>query len=162
MKTALVVIDVQNFFVNDKTKDLPSKIASFIEKNKFDFVLFTQFVNKQDSNFFKLLNFRKSTNSPDIDIHPSLLKFVNKDNLYQKSAYSIFKSPKLINFIRRNNITKFFLCRIDSDSCILASAFDAFDLGYEVKVLKQLIKSHSGEEFDDAALRIIHKSIDRN
>lgn len=108
MKTALVVIDVQNFFVNEKTKDLPSKIASFIEKNKFDFVLFTQFVNKEDSNFFKLLNFKKSTGSPDTDIHPDLLEFVNKNNLFEKSTYSIFKSPKLFEFLKKNNIKNYF------------------------------------------------------
>lgn len=162
MKTALVVIDVQNFFVNEKTKDLPQKIADFIKKNKFDFVLFTQFVNKEDSNFFKLLNFKKSTGSPDTDISTDLLEFVHKDNLFEKSTYSIFKSPKLFEFLKKNNIKKLFLCGIDSDSCVLASAFDAFDLGYKIKILKNLVKSHTDKVFDDAALRIIHKSIDRH
>lgn len=162
MKIALVVIDVQNFFVNEKTKDLPRKIANFIKKSKFDFVLFTQFVNKEDSNFFKLLNFKKSTGSPDTDISTDLLEFIHKDNLFEKSTYSIFKSPKLVEFLKKNNITKLFLCGIDSDSCVLASAFDAFDLGYKIKILKNLVKSHTDKVFDDAALKIIHKSIQKD
>ena len=79
MKTALVVIDVQNYFVNDKTKNLPDKIANFIENNKFDYVLFTQFINEKDSNFVRLLNWRKCFFSPDIDIYPTLTKFATSE-----------------------------------------------------------------------------------
>jgi len=161
MKNALVVIDVQNYFVNDKTKDLPAKIADYIEKNKFDFVLFTQFVNNEDTSFVKLLNWRKSFSSPGTDIHSDLSMFANSSNTFKKAAYSIFKAQEFSAFLKKNNISKLFLCGIDTDSCVLASAFDAFDLGYEVEVIKDLCKSHSGEDFNDAAVKIIDKSIQK-
>jgi len=56
MKNSLIVIDVQNYFVNEHTKSIPEKIAQFIDKNKFNFVLFTKFINREGSNYFKLLN----------------------------------------------------------------------------------------------------------
>jgi len=161
MEKALVVIDVQNYFVNDKTKDLPNKIAAFIQKNKFDHVIFTQFVNNEKSNFVKLLGWRKSFSPPDTDIHPALSKFANPSNTFKKSAYSIFKAPRFLTFLKKHNISKLFLCGIDTDSCVLASAYDAFDLGYEVKVVKELCMSHSGQDFDDAAKKIINKSIQK-
>ncbi len=89
-KNALIVIDVQNYYVNAHTKDLPEKIAQFIDSNKFDFVLFTKFINKKNSQFFKKLYWKKCTQSPDIDIHQELSRFVNKDNVFEKSTYSIF------------------------------------------------------------------------
>ena len=161
MKSALIVIDVQNYFVNEETKGLPRKIANFIEKNKFDFVLFTQFVNKDDSNFVKLLDWKKCFSSPDIDIHKTLRRFTTSENTFKKTAYSIFKGEGFIDFLKKNNITKLFLCGIDTDSCVLASASDAFDLGYQVEVVKRLCQSHSGEEYNSAAVRIINKSIQK-
>jgi len=55
-KKALIIIDVQNYFVNELTKSLPEKIVRYINKTDYDFVVFTKFINKKGSNFFKLLN----------------------------------------------------------------------------------------------------------
>ena len=71
-KNTLIIIDVQNHFMNNKIKILPQKIAKFIKKNKFNFVLFTKFVNKKSSNFFKILNWKECINSPDTDIHSAM------------------------------------------------------------------------------------------
>lgn len=161
MKSALIVIDVQNYFVNEKTKGLPNKIANFIEKNKFDFVLFTQFVNKDNSNFVKLLNWEKCFSSPDIDIHKTLRRFSTSKNTFKKTAYSMFKAEGFTDFLKKNNIGILSVCGIDTDSCVLASAYDAFDLGYQLKVIKKLCQSHSGEEYNSAAVRIINKSIQK-
>jgi len=162
MNTALVVIDVQNYFVNNKTKSLPTRIASFIRTSRFDYVLFTQFVNNENSNFVKLLNWRKCFSSPDIDIHPTLVKFTTQENTFKKTSYSIFKSDGFTDFLKKHNISKLFLCGIDTDSCVLASSYDAFDLGYEIKVIKKLCQSHSGEDYNDAAIKIIDKSIQKD
>ncbi|MBI2051677.1 cysteine hydrolase [Candidatus Roizmanbacteria bacterium] len=158
-KTALIVIDVQNYFINEHTKNIPEKIAQFIGKNKFDFVLFTKFVNHEGSNYFKLLNWKKCLGSPDTDIHPALEKFVNESNLFEKTSYSIFKSRKLVDFLEQNKITKLYLCGIDIDACVLASSFEAFDFGYDVEVLADLSLSHSGKQLDNAALEIIKKNL---
>lgn len=158
-KNALIVIDVQNYFVNDNTKILPQKIAKFIKNNKFDFVLFTKFVNKEGSNFFKKLNWKKCTGSPDTDIHSALVKFVNKNNVFEKSTYSIFKCEKLAKFLKNNKITKLFLCGIDTDGCVLSSAYDGFDIGYDIEIFKNLCLSHCGEKLNNSALNIIEKNL---
>ncbi len=157
-KNVLVVIDVQTCFVNKNTKDLPKKIANIIGKT-FDYVIFTKFINKKYSNFFKLLNYKKCRSSPEIDIHPALLRFTNENNVFNKTSYSIFKSKKLVTFLKKNKINTIYLCGIDIDACVLASAFEAFDRGYKVKVLESFAKSHSGEEFDKAAQKIIKKNL---
>ncbi len=82
-KSALVVVDVQNYFINKHTKGLPEKIQKFIVKNRddFDFVLFTKFVNDKKSNYFKLWGWKDCFSSPDIDIHPALIEFTkNSEN----------------------------------------------------------------------------------
>ena len=158
-KNALVIIDVQNYFVNEHTRTIPGKIARFISNHKFDFVLFTKFVNHEGSNYFKLLNWKKCLGSPDIDIHKTLKKFVKVSNIFEKTSYSVFRSKRFVGFLRKNQIKKLYLCGTDIDACVLASAFDAFDLGYEMEVLIRLSLSHSGRRLDKAALEIIKKNL---
>ncbi len=160
-KKALIVVDVQNYFVNDYTKSIPNKIANFIQSSKFDLVLFTKFVNYKNSNFFKLLNWRKCLCPPDTDIHPVLVKFINDNNLFKKASYSIFKSDKLVKSLKKSNINQIFLCGIDIDACVLSSAFEGFDLGYQVHILKDLSLSHSGKKLDSAAFEIINKNLEK-
>jgi len=161
--SALVVIDMQTYFVNRHTKNLPKQIAEFIKGNegKFDFVIFTRFVNKEDSNFVKCLNWRECFNSDQTAIHPELLSLANKNKVFEKRSYSIFKSKPLAEFLRKKGIRKLVLCGIDIDACVLASAFEAFDLGYDLKILTELSLSHSGEKLNRAALEIIRKNLQK-
>ena len=39
MKSALIVIDVQNFHINSKTSELPKKIDELIKSHQFDYIL---------------------------------------------------------------------------------------------------------------------------
>lgn len=159
MKTALIVIDVQNYFVNENSQQLPQKIKKFIEKNSFDYVLFTQFINNKNSNYFKLLNWKQCVDSPEIDIHSELQQFVSKDNVFIKHTYSIFKSKKFVSFLKKRKVIEIFLCGIDTDACVLASAFEGFDLGYNVRVLTNLCQSHAGNIFHTNGIKIIKKNI---
>lgn len=162
-KSALVVIDVQNHFVNRHTKNLPKRIAGFIKRNegKFDFVIFTRFINKEDSNFVKCLEWKECFDLPETGIHHELLDHANKNKIFEKNSYSIFKSKPLNRFLKRNRISKLFLCGIDIDACLLASAFEAFDLGYDLKILTELSFSSSGGKLNEAALEIIKRNLQK-
>jgi len=162
MKSALIVIDVQNFHINSKTSELPKKIDELIKSHQFDYILFTQFINKKNSNFVKKLQFKKMFNSLDVDIHKSLQKYLKNNNVFTKTSYSIFKSDKFVRFLKANRIKKLFLCGFDYDACVLASAFEAFDLGYDVRVLTDLTLSHTHENFNKAANIIVNKIFKKN
>ncbi len=161
-RNALVIIDVQNYFVNKHTRNLPKKIGNFVQKNKskFNYVIFTKVVNKPDSNFVRQLRWKKCFKSPQIDIHPSLRKFAV--NVFEKTSYSAFKSKSFINFLQMNKIKELYICGTDTESCVLATALEAFDLGYKVKVLKNLCGSHLGEIFHKAGITTIQKNLESN
>ena len=93
-KNALLIIDVQKYYINEHTKDIPRKIENFIKQNSFDFVLFTKFVNHKNSNMYKVFKWGKMMSSLDTDICDNLIKFIQKDNVFQKDTYSIFKLVK--------------------------------------------------------------------
>lgn len=161
MKTALAVIDVQNYYINSYTESLPAKIAEHIKGNIYDFVLFAKFVNNKSSSLSQYFDWHNMMGGDDTDICLELKNFVTDNNVFEKSYYSIFKNEHFVNFLKENDIYKIFLCGFDTDACILASAFDGFDKGYEISILKELSKSHSGEEFDKASIKIIEHNLEK-
>ena len=116
MKTALVVIDVQNFFAVEKAKDLPVKIADHIKGNKYDYTLFTIMRFDPSSNFEKILHWPGPTKSPEIDIHPALIPYVTPETKFEKTTYSAFKSAQFTDFLQKHQITRLFFCGIDIDA----------------------------------------------
>ena len=162
MKSALVVIDVQNFFAVEKAKDLPIKIAEHIKENKYDYVLFTIMRFDPSSNFEKILHWPGPTKSPEIDIHPALIPFTKPETTFEKTTYSAFKSVPFTDFLRKHQITRLFICGINIDACVLSSAFEAFDFGLDVQILEELSSvSSSKQEYEDAGRTIIRRSLKR-
>lgn len=159
-KKALLIIDVQNYFINDLTKLIPKKIVTYINHTDYDFIIFTKFINKKGSNFFKLLNWGKMLSGHETEIHRSLIAYCDKKNVFVKNTYSIFKAKGFCEYLRANHIKSLYLCGIDTEACILASAFDGFDLGYEVKIIKELCSSHTSKSLHNSALKIVEKCIE--
>ncbi len=59
MKRALLVIDVQRYFLKRSPPDLSAKIANYIRSSSYDFVGFTFFRNLEGSNWEKSLGWHK-------------------------------------------------------------------------------------------------------
>ena len=141
MSNVLTVIDVQKYFINDLTKNLPGNIKRYIEQNDFDHIIFTQFVNNEKNNFVRLMDWHYMSKSPEIDIAEQLLPFIKKDNLYVKNGFSMFKEDKILRFLDDNKIEDIWFCGINTEQCILINAIQAFDLGYRPIIISNLCKS---------------------
>lgn len=160
MKNALVVIDVQNHFAVEKAADLPEKILKYIKNTKYDHVVFTKFRNVSSSNFHKILHYKRVIKSPETDIHPVLEPLTNNKNTFEKLTYSAFKDPKFVDFLKRNKVRELSLCGINIDGCVLATAYEAFDLGYKVKILEELCSVASfRDDYEQSAKTIIARNL---
>lgn len=153
-RTALVVIDVQNWSVNRHTKDVPKKIADHISRkgSKYDYVLFTKSRNSKSFNLYRLMGVHSGTKGPALEMRHEIARFLTKGNVFNKTTYSAFKSKAFSSYLKKNKITKLYLCGINTDKCVLATAFEAFDLGYDVTVLGNLCGSVNGNASHKAAL----------
>jgi nicotinamidase-related amidase len=140
---------------------LPKKILDYAQKNSFDYILLTKFVNTETSNLVKVFNWNKMMNSPDIEIDKTLSPLIEEKNVFVKHTYSIFKSKGFVKFLEDNKVGKLLFCGLDVDACVLASAYEGFDLGYKVKVINSLTGSHCGKEYEEAGLKIINKNIQK-
>ena len=160
-KKALLIIDVQNYFINKYTKHIPQKIADFIEsrQKKFDFILFSQFVNSENSNWVKLSNWHKMFKSPDIDIVPELKKFITKNNLFTKTAFSCFNVKAFKDFVENNKIRKLYICGLDTHACVYSTALTAYELGYDIKIITDLCAASHGIKYHKNALEALKKNL---
>ena len=160
MKQALLVVDVQNYFINKHTQHIPQNIKRLIEKNSFPVIAFSQFINTPDSPFVKHLDFTGCARPPYSNIVDELKPWVKNDNIFTKNTFSVFTNSDFIKYLQEKKVDELVICGLDTDYCVLADCFNAFDLGYKISVVADCCASFtSGEVGHRAALEIIKKSL---
>ena len=161
MGKALIIIDVQKGFITKLTGKIPLKIKKFIleHKNEYELVIFTKYVNHENSNFVKNLNWKRFMEVKETDIVDELKEFISKKNLYKKDTYGCFTNDRLLNLLKKKQIKQVELAGIDTENCVLTFARDAFDRGFKVVVFKNLSASHSSSKLHKSALEIIRINI---
>ena len=157
MNNALIVIDMQSYFLARSPKDLPGKIADFIRSSNYDYVAFTVFRNIDGSNLEKSLGWSKCRADEDVVLASEFDELSTHENTFEKHTYSALKNKELLTSLKEKGIETIHLCGVDSDACVLATAFDAFDEGFSVKILFDLSYSRGG--FQDAAKQIALRNL---
>ena len=156
-KALLLVIDVQRNFINKNTKNIPKRIEKLINENNFKHIVFTKFINDENSNFYKVLNYRGCIRNEDRDIVGD-----TKDNrVLEKKGYTAI-TRELIIYLKENNIKDVYLCGIDTDACVLKTAVDLFENNYNVKVIEYCTMSHSGGRYHKFAIKMLKKLIGKD
>lgn len=160
MKKALLVIDVQRYFLQKSPAQLPGKIIQYINRSNYDYVAFTAFRNVPGSNWEKSLGWKKCQSDKDLELPKEFKSLVTPNNTFEKHTYSALKSPLgLLERLRQLEIEEIDLCGIDTEACVLATAYDAFDQGFKVNVLFDLSYSRAG--YETTAKAIINRTIQK-
>ena len=68
-------------------------------------------------------------------------------------------NDELKNYININNIENIYLCGIDIECCVLVTALNLFENGYNVFVLKDYVYCTHGEERKNNAIEILKRNI---
>lgn len=157
MKTALIVVDAQQFFLHDAPDNLPRKIAAEVARGGYDAVAFTVFQNTPESNFNRSLNWPKCNTTEDVQLPDEFRSYVTDQNVFTRDKYSGFSGTKLHAYLQSRGIEKVVLCGIDADACVLATAFSAFDLGYMIEVKFEL--TFSGNDLKSQARDIMQNNL---
>jgi len=162
-KIALIVIDVQNCFTNDSTSHLAERIKKHIEKNRkgYDEIVFTIFRNEPGSNFARN-GYSIGMGESERMIPEPLDETAKRYPVFTKSTFSAFKAPGLMEYLKNSGIREVRLCGTDTEACVSASAYEAFDLGFDVKILAGLCASCNGKKFHEHGLQILQKSLGFN
>ena len=154
MNNLLLVIDLQENFINENTKNVPNSIKKLIDSNIANHIVFTKFINDDSSNFYKVLNYKGCMSEKDRNIVIDTKDY----KIIEKRVYTAYNN-ELKLYINTNNIKTIYLCGIDTDACVLKTALDLFENNFDVKVIEDCSMSHSGIEYHISAINMLRKLI---
>lgn len=156
MRECLVIIDVQKGFITEETRHILDKIKALIESRNFASVVATRFINTPDSPHYIFTNWDKMMDGESQKLDP----FVERvsERVFDKNINTCF-TEEFINYIESEDIQKLIFLGIDTDCCVLKTAFDSFDRKIRFEVLTEYCASTGGEEFHRAACLIMKRSL---
>jgi nicotinamidase-related amidase len=157
-KRALLVVDVQNGFVNPFTDQIPSRVRALIEDGGDDPVLFTRFVNTDDSPYRRILDWHECADSPEADFAPELADLAAADCVYEKPGFTGIPD-ELAERLRAEGLDEIAVVGIDTDMCVLKVAMDVFDLGIRPVVLVDCCASTGGLQAHLAGLAGLARNV---
>ncbi len=158
--SVLVVVDVQNGFIRPPSAPVVPVIAELVERwqQEGGAVLFTRYINYPGSPFERMMDWNKLRESPEIDIVPELARAADDSIVLDKTIYSLF-TREGIELVRRNGWKDIYICGIATESCVLKTAVDAFELDLTPWVISDASASHAGREAHDAGMLVMRRFI---
>lgn len=155
----LVVVDVQNGFIREPSKRVIPIIADLVRRWRGD-VIFTRYLNYENSPFERLIKWTQLRESPQIDIVPELAELAEKATaIVDKTVYSLFADDKGRALVRDQGWTDIYVCGIATESCVLKTAVDAFELDLTPWLIEDASASHAGEHVHQAGVLVTQRFI---
>ncbi len=162
---ALAIIDVQpNTLKGGPARAVLERICRYVETVPYKAYVVAEFSAPEDSMFFRqrgILKPADQTGATDPRIIAHLDRVQPPQLRLHKTTRSMFKGPQaaeLADFLKAQSITELHFVGYDISDCVLASAYDAVDLGYYAFVLEELCHHHlSMDNLKKAATAIFRR-----
>lgn len=161
-KTPLIIIDVQNGFVNDNSKCALPDIKRLIDlwHAKAAPVIFTKFINPPGSFWRTLIGWNRLAEAPETDIFPEIQP--TKDDLvFEKHTYTSF-TQEVLNLFQQKKWTAAVLCGIATDGCVLKTGVDAFEKQITPFIVGTACGSHAGPQLHEAGLLLLLRFVGKH
>lgn len=168
MNKALLIIDYSYDFVATDGKLTAGEAAQHIEKSLYErikqsyndgeFIFFMMDTHVEEDCYHpetKLFPAHNILGSKGIELYQSIRDLYNeiKDDelvfFIEKTRYSAFQGTPLQLLLKERNIESIQLTGLVTDICILHTAIDAYNLGYDITIYKDCVASFNqvGHEF---------------
>ncbi len=121
-------------------------------------LVFTRYHNYPDSPFERLLHWYKLRDAPDTDICAELQPFAARATVVEKLGYTALV-PELEKLIVANDLTDVVICGLDTETCVLKTAVDAFEHGLTPWLIADACASNGGDRMHKTALRLARRFI---
>lgn len=154
----LFLIDVQNGFVSPRTAHVVPRLIRLAENFRRGPILATRFINTDGGPYERFMGWQRLKTSPETDLLPEIAAAAGQ--VVEKTVYSAC-TPPVVEFLRRQNITRAYLAGIDTDCCVLKTATDLFELGIRPVVLVDCCASNGGPRSHEAAITVLERTIGR-
>jgi len=141
-KKALVVIDIQND-ITKNYKEIIDNINNAIDwavKNEIP-VVYIRHYNLSDGT----RTFKPNTRGAEL---VSDMKIVSK-NIFEKSKGNALTSEEFADFIKKNEISEFYITGADAIACVKSTVFNLCKANYKVNVLSDCVTSYDKRKIDE-------------
>ncbi|MGW1057350.1 isochorismatase family cysteine hydrolase [Micromonospora rubida] len=160
-RAALVVIDMQNGFINDRSRHVIPKVVALVERWEAAGrpVVFTRYHNYPGSPFERLIHWTAVQSPPATEIVPELTAHTDRARaVIDKRIYSYF-SLEGADLAEQEGWTDLIFCGVATESCVLKSAVDAFERDLTPWLVTDASASHGGQAAHDAGLLVARRFI---
>lgn len=158
MPKTLIIVDVQNGFINEYTHHVPQRVLELVQSGDYDPVLFTRFINAPNSPYRRFLDWHACESAPETNIVPELDRLARQTRIFDKLGFTGM-TAELATYLQENQIECACVVGIDTDMCVLKIALDLFDLGIKPIVLSDCCASTLGLQAHLAGLAILSRNI---
>lgn len=124
-KTALLIIDIQNFYFAGGSSELVNPIPASLNAQK----LLASF--RQSG---QLVIHIKHGDGKGAEIHPNVAPADGEKVIVKKEVNSFLKTD-LLEYLQKNQVKKLVLCGMQTNMCLEAATRAAADLGFECVVI---------------------------
>jgi nicotinamidase-related amidase len=162
--TALLVIDVQQGFVNRNSRGVLPAVVQLVEGWRVAGapVVFTRFHNTPGSPYETITGWTRLRSPEEQALADELAPFTDAAaTVIDKDQASVFTAEGA-QLIRDAGWTDLVLCGIDTDACVYDSARDAYHNGYRPWIVTDACASTGGAQFHEAALLMAARNIGAN
>lgn len=153
MSEALIVVDVQEGFLNERNRWIIPNIQKVIREGGYSFFVEATFHAEPGSLWDRQTGwtFPLSPTIPEIrELLPANTVLVTK------TTKSVFGGDKNIPaLLKEKGIEAVHVVGLDTNDCVMATAFDSFDAGFMTYVLEECTETSGDVSLREAALKIL-------
>ena len=141
-KKSLVVIDIQNDITKNYKEiiDNINKVIDWAVENKIHVVYIKHYNLSAGTRTFK-----PNTHGSEL---ASDMKIVSK-NIFEKSKGNALTSEEFADFIKKNEISEFYITGADAIACVKSTVFNLCKANYKVNVLSDCVTSYDKRKIDE-------------
>ena len=154
----LVVIDMQNGFVNERTRSalpLARELVEHWQARRWP-VVFTRFHNPQGSAYERWLAWTGLRAGEDTELHDLVARYA--DTVVDKSIYTAFTRDGEQALAVHPGDT-LVICGIDTDGCVLKTALDAFERDVKPVIAIDACATDGGAAAHQAARLVLERTV---
>jgi nicotinamidase-related amidase len=146
-RKALIIVDVQSSFLNKENDYVVNNIINHLSKAKYDLYIVATF-SAEPGSIWEIQQDWTCLNSSQNKTVYELRQILDTLNVLQVSKHtkSVFKgNVDLLPSLHRNQIKEIHIAGLETDDCVLATAYEAFDWGFITYVIEECCQSTSME-----------------
>jgi nicotinamidase-related amidase len=161
MKNIVIVVDMQRGFARyEQTVKLSEKIIKLLNREIFDIVIATKFINDKNSVYENMFGWRRLETGEEQTIPDEIMTHV--DYVAEKYIYNCVNSSfiqKLCQLNDGNYPKKVFIIGADTDCCVMTIATALFENNIRPIVLTHYVDSNGGQKSHEAGLTCMRRLI---